>query len=367
MTPRAAYLFAGGGTGGHLFPGLAVADELLRRDPRARVLFVGSGREIERAILGATSYEHVVLPAQSMSGLRRNPMRFLWRSLRAMRQARRIVRREAPAAVVGLGGFASVPVVLAASRGHVRTVLLEQNSVPGRATRWLSRRASLVCLTFEESRQHLPRQASVCVTGNPVRERIAALREHQGTTAGHPNVLLVLGGSQGAAPVNAAMTELARTRRELLAPWRIVHQTGPAQREEVKSAYQSSGIEATVAAFFEDMGAWYGRAGLVVSRAGATTLAELACAGCPALLVPYPQAADDHQRFNAECFARAGAARVAEQGASPGLTARRLAAELSALLPGSGELARMQTAMRAFARPDAAARVVDRLESLVAR
>jgi UDP-N-acetylglucosamine--N-acetylmuramyl-(pentapeptide) pyrophosphoryl-undecaprenol N-acetylglucosamine transferase len=354
--------FAGGGTGGHLFPGLAVADRLRERGVRA--VFIGSERVLERGLIARHGYEQRALPAESLTAARRRPLRFMLGNWRAYRLARQWVRSESPAVVVGLGGFASVPIALAASRTGVPLVLLEQNAVPGKATHWLSRRAAAVCLSLEASASHFPRGAKLVVTGNPVRAEIAALGR-ECCPEKDSRVLLVLGGSQGAATLNDAVLEFVRQSGEALRGWRIVHQTGQAQLEAVRARYAELGNDAEVAAFFDDMAARYRAASLVISRAGGTTLAELACAGLPAVLVPYPFATADHQRANAEAYVAAGAARLVTQ-ADAATTAQALATSAGPLLQDESERDAMRSGMRSLARPNAIERVVAEIERLMA-
>jgi UDP-N-acetylglucosamine--N-acetylmuramyl-(pentapeptide) pyrophosphoryl-undecaprenol N-acetylglucosamine transferase len=364
------YLFAGGGTGGHLFPGIAVAEELLQRQPDARILFVGSDRPIEKQILSGTSFEHCSLPSPTLAEARRHPLRFVRQLAAARRQARELIKREQPASVIGCGGFASAAPVYVASRMGIPFVLLEQNVIPGRATRWLSRLGGTVCLSFEAAREYLPRSTRAIVTGNPVRREIVALSQRPSDRARAayegPRTLLVLGGSQGARGVNEMLIGVAERSPEMLAGWRVVHQTGAADEDRVRQAYADAGVTAGVAAFFADLVAHYASASLVVSRAGATTLAELACAGVPAILVPYPHAMDNHQWHNAREFEQAGAAVIVEQGATPGGEnasdgPRTFDLTLMWLLQDDGRRAAMAAATAGLARPDAAAAVVERL------
>jgi UDP-N-acetylglucosamine--N-acetylmuramyl-(pentapeptide) pyrophosphoryl-undecaprenol N-acetylglucosamine transferase len=244
-------------------------------------------------------------------------------------------------------------------------VLLEQNIVAGRATRWLSRRASLACVSFPETADELARAVTVCVTGNPVRRPIASMRACDRRPAGGLRTLLVLGGSQGAQAVNQAMLESVAALRASLADWRIVHQTGLEQAESVARRYRELRVSAVVRPFFDDLPDWYRVADLAVARAGATTLAELACAGVPALLVPYPHAARDHQWHNAQAFAAAGAARVIFQRSHPALTAAELSRNLLEVVDSAGIRDRMGQAMHRLARPGAAAAVVEHVEMLL--
>jgi UDP-N-acetylglucosamine--N-acetylmuramyl-(pentapeptide) pyrophosphoryl-undecaprenol N-acetylglucosamine transferase len=356
------FLFTGGGSGGHLFPGIAVAEELRRREPAARIVFVGSQREVERRIVEAHGLEHRTLPVEPSTALWRNPFRFAWRYWRATLEARRLLDELGPRIVVGLGGFASVPVVREAFAARVPIVLLEQNAVPGRATRWLAKRASAICTSFEET-PDLPLRAVVETTGNPVRGAIAALHEIDGPepTPDRRRVLLVLGGSQGAVAVNDVVLAVTAALGRSLAEWRIVHQTGEADAERVRSAYERVGLDAVVEPFFEDLVPWYRTASLAIARAGATTLAELACAGVPAVLIPYAGAIHDHQTRNAELFHRAGAALHVPQGEIEA-TARLVLGTIQPLLLDPEQLESRRRAMQALAWPDAAARVADVIE-----
>ncbi len=367
MTKHDCYLFAGGGTGGHLTPGLAVAAELLKADRDSQIVFAGSDRALEKRLIAAAGYAHLALPVESSRMLRRNPLRFAWRNWGAMRMATQLLERESPKAVIGLGGFASVPVVVAALRRGIATLILEQNAIPGRATRIFSRRVGAVCTAFDEARFRLPAGAHVVVTGNPVRESIAALCR---TNAGAGNfgspTLLVLGGSQGAESLNEAVVELLARRPWALAGWTVVHQTGEAQHAQVVSAYRDSGRPHVVQPFFDDLADWYARATLAISRAGATTLAELACAGCPAVLLPYPHSADDHQQANARVFEAAGAALVAEHDRAASKTVERFLTALAGLAEGPERLAAMRKSMLTLARPQAALKVCEALQSLAA-
>ena len=367
MTQRSTYVFSGGGTGGHLFPGLAVAEELRSRDPSARIVFAGSEREVEQRIVSDYACLHRRLSAEPSTTLRGNPARFAWRNWRAVRGAKRLLREERPTVVIGTGGFASVPVVLAAAALRIPTLLLEQNISAGRANRWLSLRASLVCLSFEQAAASLIRRTNYCVTGNPVRQQISdLLNAPPEQNSNRSPTLLVLGGSQGASAVNDAMVRAVATLRPQLAGWKIVHQTGERDAEEVRRHYQEQNVASVVSPFFGDLVEWYRQANVVVSRAGATSLAELACAGCPAVLIPYPNSLGNHQWFNAQIYASSGAARVVEQQSDPSATSAALTAELTPLLANIDQRDRMSRAMRVLAKPRAARSVAERIWNLPA-
>ena len=350
-------LFAGGGTGGHLFPGIAVAEELLVRDPATRIVFAGSGRPLETAIIGRSGFEHFSLPVESSSVAFRHPIRFLRAWSASGTAAQRILDAQQPCIVVGLGGFASSPLVRAAARRRIPIVLLEQNAIPGRATGFLKRHADRICLAFHATARFLPRGGKCVVTGNPVRGQVAELAARSGPrTDASPAVLLVLGGSQGAHAVNQMMIESLDCMKRSLDGWRIMHQSGSDDLETVRHAYAGRNIPARVEPFFADIAACYASASLVVSRAGATTLAELACAGLPAVLVPYPGSVNDHQRINASLFVACGAACVVEQSAG---ASRQLADHLVRLTSCGRMRNEMRDAMRSMAVPDAAPQVAD--------
>ena len=351
-------IFAGGGTGGHLTPGLAVAEALRDADPREEIVFVGTDRPLELSLI-PIDYGHRELPVESTAMLSRNPVRFAWNNVRAYRMAAAMLREEPPRAVVGLGGFASVPVVLAAWRQRVPVILLEQNAIPGRATRWLARFARRICVSFEKSVKRL-RPGPIVVTGNPVRRGIAELIEMPaGSRSGTIPTLLVLGGSQGAQPLNEALMRLVE--RGLPVAVRIVHQTGQAHVARVSATYEACGVPHEVASFFHDMPERYRTADVIVSRAGATTLAEIACAGKPSVLVPYPHAADNHQWHNAKAFADAGAAALVLQDEDPAVTAEELSVAVGGFLCSPDRAAIAEAAAQTLARPDAAQRVAEQI------
>ena len=350
---KCTVMFAGGGTGGHLTPGIAVSEELGRRDPSIDCIFVGSDRPIEREIITSAGFTHVALPVQTLNAAVRNPFRFAIRSYRGLRELRRVSRHYDPAVVVGLGGFASgLPIWFSRSQG-IPTVLLEQNIVAGRMTRLLAKNADAVCTSFPETDFKTAKPKRVIWTGNPIRADIAAL--HSDHARSKRQTLLILGGSQGATAVNDCVVSMLPHLKSQLTSWEIVHQTGVWDEDRVRIRYEELGISATVAAFYSDLSPYYANAGLAITRAGATTLSELACAGVPSILVPYPTAKDDHQRKNARFFADAGAAEVCEQAADPKewieLTQR--------LLCDSSVRAKMRQAMKALAKPNAASLVAD--------
>jgi len=347
-------LIAAGGTGGHLFPGIAVADELRRRDPATRVVFVGTPRGLESRIVPRAGYELELLPILPLKGIgMARTLKGLLALPRALLRAAALLRRERPRAVLGVGGYAGGPLVLVAALMGVRTVILEPNAKPGFTNKALRPFAGRAACAYEEARRFFG--AKGVLTGNPVRGGFAALprKDHRG-----PLTLLAFGGSQGSRVLNRALVEAL----PLLPPssrLRIVHQTGEAMRGEVAAAYEAAGREAEVMAFLDDMEARFAEADLVLSRSGATTCAELTAAGKAAVLVPFAAAADDHQRINARAMEAAGAARMVEEG---DLRGESLARAVAGVLDEPGRLESMEAASRRLGRPDAAARVADLLE-----
>ncbi|MDX2170346.1 MAG: undecaprenyldiphospho-muramoylpentapeptide beta-N-acetylglucosaminyltransferase [Deltaproteobacteria bacterium] len=343
-------IVAGGGTGGHLFPGLAVAEQWAGADASS-VLFVGSTFGIEARVIPQTRFAFRPIPIRGLRGRGwRGALELAGQLPAALLNAWRILGESGADLVLGVGGYASFPVVAAAWLRRVPTVLLEQNAHPGLANRVLGRLARRVCTTFEAANTYFP-ASRVVLTGNPVRAfaSAAGVAPHRGFT------LLAFGGSQGARRLNQALADAAPTLRAAIPDLRVVHQTGAADRDALAARWAAAGVDADVRPFIDDMGAAYAAADLVVCRSGATTVAELTALGKAAILVPYPFAADDHQRANASVLAERGAAvLVLDQECS----GERLAAEVLALAGDRGRLQAMGEAARQLGRPDAAARVV---------
>jgi UDP-N-acetylglucosamine--N-acetylmuramyl-(pentapeptide) pyrophosphoryl-undecaprenol N-acetylglucosamine transferase len=359
------FLVAGGGTGGHVTPALALAEEIRARGDE--VLLVGSDRGLETRLVPESGFELAALPSRQLMGrslaARAGAVLAL---VRASLAAWAVLRRFRPHVAISVGGYASVPAVVAAVLRRVPLALVEPNAIPGRANRWAARAARAVFVAFDEAARALGRGASdprVEVVGVPLRRRLI---ESVGRAAPHPPSprlrLLVFGGSQGARQINqallAALSRLDPKRLE------IFHQTGAEAQAEVTEAYARNGFSATVVAFEPDMPSRYAWADVALCRSGALTVAELALAGVPALLVPFPHAADDHQRANARALEAAGAARVLDPGT---LSGDRLAEAIEALLREPERLAAMRGRAAALARPDAARRIVDRCAALADR
>jgi UDP-N-acetylglucosamine--N-acetylmuramyl-(pentapeptide) pyrophosphoryl-undecaprenol N-acetylglucosamine transferase len=349
----ATFLIAAGGTGGHLFPGIAVADELRRRDPATRVVFVGTPRGLEKRLVPLAGYELELLPVLPLNGVGVPRLLLGLAALpRAMARAALLVRRIGPAAVLGVGGYAGGPVVLVAALMRVPTVILEPNAKPGFTNRVLRPVVRRAACAYEEARREFGSKG--VVTGNPVRGGFAKIAPRPHLV---PRTLLAFGGSQGSRVLNRALVGalgLLPGRDQL----RIVHQTGPAMHDEVRAGYAAAGRDAEVLAFADDMEARFAAADLLLCRSGATTCAELTAAGKAAILVPFARAADDHQRKNAQALAEAGAALMIEER---DLTPAALAAAVGELIAAPERLSRMEQASRRLGRPHAAARVADLL------
>lgn len=356
-------IIAGGGTGGHVFPGIALAAALRERGAPEDVLFVGTPRGLEATAAPQAGFRFEAVPARQVRG--GGPLRALGGGIaliRAAVSALRLIRRFRPDLVVGVGGYAAAPVVVAAWLGRVPIVLLEQNVIPGATNRVLGRLARLVCVSFPETATSFPGARVVC-TGNPVRrEVVEAAGNRRPAGDGGPTVLVV-GGSAGAHRLNVEVVDAISRLSTQVPGLRVVHQTGAADADATRSRYAEIGVDAEVEPFFGDMARLYRIADLAVCRAGATTIAELLAVGIPAILVPYPYAADDHQRRNAEAITANGAGMLILDRE---LTGERLAAALGPLLTDPARREQMARAARVLARPDAGRLVADECARLVA-
>jgi UDP-N-acetylglucosamine--N-acetylmuramyl-(pentapeptide) pyrophosphoryl-undecaprenol N-acetylglucosamine transferase len=357
--PELRIVIAGGGTGGHLFPGIAVARELLSRRPDVKVSFAGTSSGIEARVIPREGFPLDVIRS---AGLKGKSLAHRARGVALVPlgvvDAWRLLSARRPHLVVGVGGYSSGPVVLMAAFRGIATMLLEQNAIPGLTNRLLAPIVRAAAVTFDSTVPFFGSKAFV--SGNPVRaEFLNTLGPGDSRSTDDRAVanVLVAGGSQGAHAINMAMVEALPELATHGARIRVTHQTGDNDVVQVRAAYGQAGMEADVEPFFYDMGRRLSSADLVVSRAGATALAELAAAGTPAILIPLPTATDDHQRKNAEAVAAAGAAEVLLQDEATGPA---LARRIVALIDDRGARIRMGAAARRLARPDAARVIVDR-------
>jgi UDP-N-acetylglucosamine--N-acetylmuramyl-(pentapeptide) pyrophosphoryl-undecaprenol N-acetylglucosamine transferase len=391
-------VFAGGGTGGHLFPGLAVAEKLSAHRPGVRITFVGTAKPLERRHVIAAGFDYVSLPSRPLPRRASEAIPFVLENVAGYFAAGRLLDELGVAGVVGLGGYASVPMGRAAARRRLPLVLLEQNVVLGKANRWLSRYASLLCTSFAETEPQVHSRCPVRCTGNPIRcfgelseelpspfgrgaggeggiqsraatnGQVGPIRPHldplPSQRADHRR-LIVLGGSGGARSLNENVPRALYKVRHLLTGWEILHQSGEADVESTRNLYRKFALEAQVEAFWPDLPVLLAGSSLAICRAGGTTLAELSAAAAPAVLLPYPHATDDHQRKNADVFVAAGAAHVVDEREIVGRLDDHLAELLGGVLADVDGRAIMARAMHRISRPQAAAHVATLIWSLV--
>ncbi|MFQ5877382.1 MAG: undecaprenyldiphospho-muramoylpentapeptide beta-N-acetylglucosaminyltransferase [Acidobacteriota bacterium] len=356
---RERIVIAGGGTGGHLYPGIAIAQELQGRRRDVEIVFAGAGLPLERDILGRHGYSLLAIPSGGVvGGTVAGRLRGGLRAAAGFARSLRHLIEMRPGLVIGVGGYASGPMVAAAVILRVPTLIHEQNYHPGLTNRILAPWVRAVAVSFEQTRRLLGGRGEV--TGNPVRPEFRAARRK---SRGEPFDLLIFGGSQGSRAINGALIEALPHLREHRSGLRFLHGTGPADCRRVSDAYDSAGFRANVVPYITRIREAYESADLVIARAGASTVAEIAACGRASILVPLPTSAHDHQRRNARALERAGAAILMEESR---LSGRALALAILSLRDDPGRLASMEEAALALARPDAAARIADMAEELLA-
>jgi UDP-N-acetylglucosamine--N-acetylmuramyl-(pentapeptide) pyrophosphoryl-undecaprenol N-acetylglucosamine transferase len=350
-------IFAGGGTGGHLFPGLAVARELQQRNSMTEILFVGTEQGIEARVLPREGFKFETIPVRGLKGRGlRGLLDAAWGVPAGLIRSLAIIWNFRPDLIIGLGGYASGPVLLAGRLRGLPCAIMEQNLRPGFTNKLLARLVDRVFTSYRESGAYFP-GGKVLVMGNPVRWRKlpAAKRSEK-------FVLLIFGGSGGAHRINLAVVDAMERLADIAGGLQVIHQTGQADFAAVKAAYDSLPFAAEVLPFIEKMDEAYARADLVLCRAGATTVAELTAFGKAAILVPYPYAIYDHQRWNAQALQDQGAAEmILDQELNGDLLAGRIRPYVS----DRQRIARMAAAARTMGRPEAAARIVDECYVLV--
>lgn len=356
------YVISGGGTGGHVFPALALAGEIRRRRPDAPIVFVGTERGLEKELVPRAGFPLELVRVKGLVG--KSP-RALLSGLTALPKGLsdswKVLAHHRPRAVVGVGGYASGPVVASARLRGVPTVIHESNAVPGVTNRLLAKIATRVAVGSEAARAALPRAV---VVGNPVRPELFAVEPLEARDAARRLSILVVGGSQGAEILNRLVPPALASLRARGVDVDVVHQcgapksaTGATTKEAIESVYEAAGFpRGVVREFLHDMAAAYGAADLVVARAGAMTVAEICAAGRPALFVPFARATHGHQEANARALERAGAAKVLTE---PDADVGSMTGAVASLLADPPALAAMGRAARSLARPDAAARLCD--------
>jgi UDP-N-acetylglucosamine--N-acetylmuramyl-(pentapeptide) pyrophosphoryl-undecaprenol N-acetylglucosamine transferase len=347
-------VIAGGGTGGHLFPALALVEEFKRRDVSTEIIFIGGRRGLEEKVIPEYGYELELLDVESLKkrqGL--NRLRAIYKAIKGTFKALGILRKIRPDGVIGSGSYSSGPVVLAARLLGIKTMILEQNALPGLTNRLLGRIVDRVYTAFEQACGYFP-PGSTVLAGNPIRRGIMQVEEEKAPN-GKFN-LLVFGGSQGATTINAAFLDATEYLTDIWNSLRVIHQTGMEGYDAAKAAYRRKGLKVELLRFIDDMAKAYASADLVVCRAGATSIAEMTALGLAAILVPYPFSTDDHQEVNARYLAERGAAVMIKQEE---LTGSTLASAIRRFFEDRAELERVKASVKLLGRPDAAQTIVD--------
>ena len=353
-------VIAGGGTGGHLFPGIAIAREFKARNSASKIIFISTGNQLEKSVLSKAGYPLRTVSAAGIKG------RGLWNQVKSIAKipagilaANQILKNFSPDLAVGLGSYSAGPVVFAAWLRRIPIVVHEQNILPGITNRILSRFANRVYISFENTRSNMNPQ-KIFWTGNPVRREILASNQRYEQSKTEDSsvrffTVLIIGGSQGAHRINMAVIE-ALDHLGDLTHLHFIHQTGQADEQSVREAFQRHKIEGTVQTFFDNMAEQYGRADLIICRAGATTVAEVTALGKAAIFIPFPYAADNHQELNAGSLADEGAAEILIE---KDLNGRILSEKIRYYADHPAELEKMSSKAKELGRPDAAGNIVD--------
>jgi UDP-N-acetylglucosamine--N-acetylmuramyl-(pentapeptide) pyrophosphoryl-undecaprenol N-acetylglucosamine transferase len=352
-------IIAAGGTGGHIYPGIAVAKEIARRGLNAKVLFVGTARGLETKIVPDNGFELALINSAGLKNVGLlGKLKGLFILPKSFLEARRLIKDFQPDVVVGAGGYVSGSVLLMASLMRVPTLVMDSNALPGFTNRRLAPFVTKAALTFEEAVKFFGKKG--IVTGNPVRKEFFDIPPKQ--RENEKFSLLVFGGSQGARAINAAMVESLKHLQVFKNRLRITHQTGETDFETVQKGYaENDWKSADVRRYISDMVSEFAETDLIICRAGATTCAEVAAAGKAAMMIPLPTAADDHQRKNAEALVGKGAARMILQ---KDLSGESLAREIIDLIEKPEKITEMETSAKKLAKADAAERTVDLIEQL---
>ena len=363
-TQNIRLIVTGGGTGGHLFPGISLAQAMTGAYPGCEVLFIGTERKVDRTALSGLGFKTTTIKSQGIKGKKKSAiLKALYQQPFALWEAGKIIRKFKPDLVFGVGGYVTGPVILAARLLGVTTCIHEQNSIPGLANKLLGRIAKRIFVSLPGSEKYCPASKTI-LSGNPVRDNILkASREIKPQSDKKSSTLLILGGSQGARRLNSLMLEAAENCLiKLSPPPFIIHQTGGHDEEHVRKQYAALGLNARVQAFYSDMAEIYTQADLVVSRAGATTLAELTVFHKPVILVPFPYAADNHQEINGQYLVEAEAGIMFRQAE---LTGENLGMEIKRILADKKLLKEMADNSGKVAKPKATETIVDACRELL--
>ena len=355
------WVIAGGGTGGHLFPGMAIAEAFIEKEMGNEVLFIGTERGIETRVLAGGKFPLRTIQARPIKG--RSILgkgRAIWTMPKAISGAFSILKNFQPQLVLGVGGYASGPTLLAAFLLRIKRAIHEQNVVPGMTNRFLKWFSQRIFVSFEETKKYFPEEKTF-VSGNPIRKEILKGKKRRKEDR---FTLLIFGGSAGAHRINEAMMEALDSFKEIKSSLMFIHQTGRDDLDFVSKSYQEKGFNALVKPFFEEMATYYQISDLVICRSGASTIAELAVCGKAVILVPYPYAAHRHQSINAQKLVDRGAARMIEDEA---LSGPLLAQTILHLYTHAEEREKMEEAIQQVGRPRAAQEIVDHCYALLGK
>jgi UDP-N-acetylglucosamine--N-acetylmuramyl-(pentapeptide) pyrophosphoryl-undecaprenol N-acetylglucosamine transferase len=364
------FIFAGGGTGGHIYPAIAVAEQLLKLRPGAKIQFFCSSRSIDTQILGKTGFKYTALPAKGFSIRPAELLAFFGSFLKSYRIARQALSESTNAIVIGIGGFVAAPVCLAAHKLKVPIALLNIDSVPGRANKIIGRWADEIFLQFEDTAQYFARcRAKLSVVGCPLREGFSSPQPHKVIEElgldKNKKILLITGASSGAEDINTAICSLLEKLSAFADNWQIVHLTGTANYENVKSRYTNTKITHTVIGYYDDMPNLLSAADLVIGRSGAVSVAEYAAAAVPTICIPYPYHKDKHQYLNARKLVDAGAAVIVDDLPDKQQTAENLWAQLQILMKDNNKREQMKQNARKIANTQAGLKIAESLLRLI--
>jgi len=361
-------LFAGGGTGGHLFPGIALAEEFQRRKLDERIVFVGTANGLEARVIPREGFFLEFVSAAGFIGVSRiRQIKAAWKMVKALLDSYRIIKKHRPDIVFGLGGYASFATVLVGALMRIPSVIMEQNSVPGMSNKILGRFADTVCVTYQESISSFPRDKTY-LTGNPVRERVLRGSRTSGMKIfgldPEKFTVFIFGGSGGASSINMAMVEALQYLLDIRDEVQFLHQTGEKDYEYVRSSYRNFGYYGMVTPFIFQMAEAYAVSNIVVSRAGATTLSELTALGKPSVLIPFPYATANHQEMNARKLEKLQAAIII---LDKELNGRSIAEAIRQLFRNTEMREKMQQNCRVLGQPQASQKVLEIALSLLRR
>ena len=359
-------ILAGGGTGGHIYPAIAIANEFRYRFQDSEILFIGTRKGLEKELVPRNNFSLEFISAKGLArGLRKELLFLPFYILKSLLESRALLRKYQPDIVVGTGGYVSLPLVLMASLLGKRTLIQEQNSYPGISTRILALFANRVCLSYQDSTSYFPLKRKLRVLGNPIRKEIVSGNREDGLKKfdlkPDKKTVFIFGGSQGSRRINQSIKE-GISYLEQAKNIQLLWQTGSKDFEEIRDIMKGANVASTVLPFIQDMSSAYAVSDLLVCRAGALTLAEVTACGKPSILIPYPFATADHQRYNAMSLKEKGAAEVILE---KDLKEENLAIQIVKLLKNENSLMEMSKNARSLAKPLATSEIVNEMEKLL--